>query len=124
MVFIPVHQSVSEQMAIPQILSSLILSSVKVKFPQILQTFLCYGLDRFYRWCIPDSFPPTHTPTHFVKSLFSGSHRYKPQAQKPSMDDCTRAYFFTVPSWMGANHSLCNSVKILLVLFSSSYSVV
>ena len=44
-----------------------ILSSVKVKFPQILQTFLCYDLDRFYRWCIPGSFPPTHTPNTFCE---------------------------------------------------------
>ena len=70
-------------------------------------------------------FPPqTPIPTHFVNPMFSGSHRYKPQAQEPSMDECTRAYFFTVPFWMEANHSLCNSVKILPAPFSSSYSVV
>jgi hypothetical protein len=52
--------------------------------------------------------------------LTGTSHNQK----NPSMDERTRAYFFTVPSWMGANHFLCKSVKILPVLFSSSYSVV
>ena len=51
--------------------------------------------------------------THFFKSVFSGSHGYKHQAQKPSVAQRTRAYFLKAPSWTGANHFLHNNVRIL-----------
>lgn len=72
---------------------------ILVKFPQIIHTFLCYYLDRFCRWCISDLFlTPPQTHTHFVKSMFSRFRSYKPQAEKPTVAEHIRAYFFTVPS--------------------------
>ena len=56
---------------------------------------------------------PSPSPNTFFKLVFSESHGYQHQDQKPTVAQRSRAYFLTAPSWTGANHFLCNIVIIL-----------